>query len=363
MKSIALALALALLLLIAGAALAQQQPVTPIVPFSTPTPLIRVTPNPNDARAATCSAYTLANFSPYVVRPGDRLADLIANQTAITVTQLAALNCLDDPDALPVGAVIWLPSGALAATPEATTEATAQAAQIDHFSASAETITNTDAVTFDWSAVGTSAYFYLCETEDCPRPQHAAPVPVSGSVQFDGYQSAGTYRYRLEVEGAGDPVTQDVSVTVTCAQDWLGGVGASPRCPQDPAISVYGVWQPFQHGVMLWFSDLKQIYVLSDDGEVHIYEDIYVEGQPDPGDQAPSGLFTPVRGFGQIWERMGGANSALGWATDKEAGYDSARQAAGSVSYTTYLQAPGNAVYAVTLLPGAEVGYWAQVAG
>ena len=123
MKAIVFAL---LALLIAGAALAQE-PVTPIVPFSTPPPLVQVTPDPNDARVSACSASTLPDFVPYVVRPGDHLADLVAAQTTVTVTQLAALNCIDDPDALPVGAVIWLPGAALGevATPEATAEATA----------------------------------------------------------------------------------------------------------------------------------------------------------------------------------------------------------------------------------------------
>ncbi len=105
-----------LCLLLTGTAWAQQQ-VTPIIPFSTPAPLIQVTPDANDARAASCAAPMLPHFVPYVVRAGDRLGDLIADSTAITVTQLAVLNCLDDPDALPIGATIWLPGAA--STPEA----------------------------------------------------------------------------------------------------------------------------------------------------------------------------------------------------------------------------------------------------
>src|SRR5690606_28547912 len=96
-------------LLAASAALAQEQ-VTPVVPFTTPAPLVQVTPNANDARAASCAAYTLPDFQPHVVREGETLAALTADASAVTVTQLAALNCLDDPDALPVGAVIWLPA-------------------------------------------------------------------------------------------------------------------------------------------------------------------------------------------------------------------------------------------------------------
>ncbi len=357
MKQIVFALAS---LLLAGTALAQQQ-ATPAVPFTTPAPLVIVTPEANDARAATCSAPTLPDFAPYVVRPGDRLADLVASAPGLTVTQLAALNCIDDPDALPVGAVIWLPSAATVQTPapEATAEATvAPESTIDHFTASAETVVNTDTVTFDWSAAGESAYFYLCLVEECMRPQYAAPLPLVGMLTLGNFTSAGTYRYRLDVDGE----TLDISIDVTCASEWLGGIGASPRCPDDPALTVFGVWQPFDHGVMLWFSDTKQIYVMTDDGQFRVYEDVYVEGQPDPVAEPPSERFTPVRGFGQIWLALGGADSPLGWALTPEVGYDAARQAAGRTSYTTYIQGPGSSVYAVTQLPGGEVGYWAQVA-
>ena len=150
---------------------------------------------------------------------------------------------------------------------------------------------------------------------------------------------------------------------MTCAQDWLGGIGAIPLCPEDPARTVYAVWQPFQHGVMIWFSD-SEADLRHERTTVRCttYVDQYVEGQPDPGEQAPNGLLTPVRGFGLIWEALGGADSPLGWAQSKEVGYDAARQAAGRTSYTTYIAGPGSIVYAVTQIPGAEVGYWAQVA-
>jgi hypothetical protein len=335
---------------------------------------------------------------PYAVRPGDSLADLIAGQTTVTVTQLAALNCIDDPDSLPVGAVIWLPAlqivaaetpeatATAEATPEATVEVTAEAtaeataevtvevateitpeatevvASIENFGASGEAVDNTEPVTLSWSATGDNAYFYLCAVDECVRPADAQALPLSGAVTFNSFNSAGEFRYRLDVDGAGGPVTQDATVTVTCAQAWLGGVGASPLCPEDPPRTVYAVWQQFEHGVMLWFSDTGQVYVMDEGGRLRVYEDQYVEGQPDPADVAPDGRFTPVRGFGVIWSALGGADSPLGWAMTREVGYDGARQAAGHTSYTTYIQGPGSSVYAVTQLPGAEIGYWAQVA-
>jgi hypothetical protein len=356
MKRVSFAL---IMLLTVSVALAQaQEQTTPVVPFSTPVPLIPVTPDPNDARAAACSAYSLPDFQPYVVRPGDRLADLIANEATVTVTQVAALNCIDNPDALPVGSVIWLP-GAPAEVTEGDTDA---AAEIQSLSASADAILNTDTVTFSWSAAGERAYFYLCPVEECVRPKTAAALPVEGSISKGNFQNAGVYHYRLEVEGAGGPFTRDIDLSVTCAQEWLGGVGASPRCPSEPARTVFGVWQPFERGVMLWFSDVQQIYVMTDDGRFSVYEDQYVEGQPDPSDQAPSERFTPVRGFGQIWLALGGADSPLGWALTPEVGYDAARQAAGNTSYTTYVQGPASNVYAITEIPGMEQGWWSQVA-
>lgn len=381
MKRIAIAL---ISLLVVGAALtaaAQEQTeqvqTTPIVPFSTPAPLVVVTPEPNDARAQACNASTLPDFVPYVVRPGDTLADLTLSAGSFTVTQLAALNCIDDPHALPVGAVIWLPAAASVqgtapeTTPEATLEPTSESTLeateepevvINRFVTSAEPVVNTDPVTFDWSAVGDHAYFYQCAVEECLRPQHAAPLPVEAALTLNGFSSAGTYRYRLDVDGHNGPVTRDVTLEVVCAQEWLGGVGASPRCPDDPALTVFGVWQPFEGGVMLWFSDVQQIYVMTNDGQFRVYEDLFVEGQPDPSAQPPSERFAPVRGFGQIWAALGSADGSLGWALTPEVGYDAARQAAGRSSYTTYIQGPGTTVYAITQLPGSEVGYWAQVA-
>lgn len=390
MKQVALVL-LSLLLVGAAAAVVAQEQVTPQVPFSTPAPLVRVTPDANDARAAACAAPSAQGYVPYAIRPGDTLAALIAANTSITVTQLAALNCLDDPDALPIGAVIWLPAPptvesvlnsaaesqtvqSVPPTAETVPEETATSdsltpeivpeteAIIQSFNASQDTLLNTDSATLSWLAEGDTAYLYPCFVEACSRPFFAQPLPVEGSVTLGNFHSAGTVRYRLEVSGAGGPVTRDTTVEVTCAQEWLGSMGASPRCPDDPARNVYIVWQPFEHGVMLWFSDTAQIYIMTDDGQLNVYEDVFVEGQPDPSVVAPSGLFTPVRGFGQIWQALGGAESPLGWATTGEIGYDGARQAAGRTSYTTYIQGPGSNVYAITEIPGAENGWWAQVA-
>jgi hypothetical protein len=364
---------------VAQAAVAQStppptpQPVTPALPFSTAAPPATVVPSAQDARLAACAAPNAPNFVPYVVRPGDRLPDLLTGSTTITPAQLAALNCLDTADVVPVGAVIWLPADAFVVVQsnpaaEATAEATIPNAQIATFSADTESILNDQVVTLTWQAQGAAAYVYPCPSArdaGCLRPRSAQPQPVSGSLTISDFPHAGSYTFRLEVTDAETPATEDLTIEVTCAQQWLGGLGASPRCPEDPARTVTAVWQPFEGGVMIWFSDTQQIYAMTNaDGRVRVFQDTYVEGSPDPEAAAPEGLLTPIRGFGLVWQALGGAEgSGLGWALAPEIGFDSARQPAGRTSYTTYVQGPGETVYAITEIPAMEMGYWAQVAG
>lgn len=348
-------------------------PVTPGMLFSTPSSVATVVPPANDARIGVCAAPNLPNFVPYTVRFGDiSLADLLTGSTAITPTQLAALNCLDDAAFLPGGATIWLPADAFVVSgtaAEITPEPGGAAPQISSFTASAETVPNDQGVTLSWEAQGDAAYLYMCSTltdSACVRPRSAQPQPLSGAVTIRNFHRAGPFYFQLEVVGSdanSEPVTQRVLVDGTCAQVALSGT--TNPCPEDPARTVTAVWQPFQNGVMMWFSDTSLIYVMTnDDGRVRVFQDAYAEGMADPNAVAPEGLFTPVRGFGLIWQALGGAEgSGLGWAMAQEIAFDSARQPAGRTSYTTYIQGPGATIYAITEIPGLDQGFWAQVAG
>jgi len=342
-----------------------QDPVTPAVPFANPPTPSRVLPRPTDDRAAVCSAYAEDGYQPYMVRAGDTLAGLLAGNRSLSVTQAAALNCIDDPDALPVGAVIYLPRLVIEGTTSADAGAPAEVAILS-FTASAEALTNTESVTFSWTGTGDAAYFFACPADPnvpCVPPSYveATDTAANGTVTFDRFAYAGTFRYGLAVTGTGAPAVAEVAITVTCTHEWIGGVGASPLCPEVAPRVVYAVWQPFEHGAMLWFNDTKLIMILSADGTFTIYTDTYVEGQPESGLPAPEGLFTPARGFGFLWSRLGGAESNLGFATAPEQGFDSARQAAGLISYTSYVRAPEELVYALTEFPNQPFGRWALV--
>jgi hypothetical protein len=281
------------------------------------------------------------------------------------VTQLAALNCLDDPEALPVGAVIWIPASVMPEAPEVA--ASGDPPALFDLNVDSANFQNQDTFRFYWEAAGDAVYFYACPdaTEnDCPRPAFVQPVAPVGELIVSGYRYAGEKRYRLEVEGSGETISQDLTIEVACSQDWLGPISGFETCPADPARAVFGAWQPFEGGVMLWFSDSGEIWALTNiDHRVQVFVDTYVEGEDNPDADAPDDRYTPERGFGKVWEELGGPDSALGWALSPETGFDSARQSAGSRSYTTYIQGPGETVYAVTLIPQLQVGLWAQAAG
>jgi hypothetical protein len=100
-------------------------------------------------------------------------------------------------------------------------------------------------------------------------------------------------------------------------------------CPQGAPDLVDMARQPFQHGQMIWRSDVDMIYVLNNDGTWRSFEDTFEEGQPevDAALVAPEGSFQPIRGFGKVWrEQLGGPEAAIGWAVLPEAGINGSVQ-------------------------------------
>ncbi len=227
----------------------------------TPTPL---PPTPEDPRPALCSAPYQTGWEAHVVKAGDTLGALMQGIHELSVTQAAALNCIDDPSRLPVGSVVWLPK-----------------------------VSTKDEAT----------------VEPC----------------------------------------QPLAKGVDCGQSSQGILGAQ---------------QIFQNGMMLWREDTRQIWVivhLEDGDQLSVFDDTYVEGEPDPTDTPPNTFFVPKRGFGKVWVQLGGAKSPLGWATAPESQISLTIQPAGRVSYTTYIQMPDGTVYAATVLPHQNAGWWVKV--
>lgn len=336
--------------------LAQPVPITPAIPVTAPEPTPSapaVLATSDDPRLARCAAPTLPGWMPYRIRQGDTLPALLVGAEGVTAADVALLNCLDDPHALPPGAVIWLPMGDFpTAVASATAEATPDAApRIVRFEADIDAINNLESVELSWQAEGGSAALLPCPG--------VCDLPMAGSISLSRFPYAGTYRYQLTIQNGDEAATEAVSFNVTCAYAWLvspPAVNGYTLCPTEPPRSVYAVAQPFEHGWMMWFSDTRQIYVLIEGEGFQTFEDTWEEGQPDPAERAPEGLHTPVRGFGRVWAQLGGAQSALGWGTGIEAGLDALIQPAGQLSYTTYIR-QGAAVFALTDIPGVG-SYW-----
>ena len=97
-------------------------------------------------------------------------------------------------------------------------------------------------------------------------------------------------------------------------------------CPAADVATVWGAWETFEHGAMLWRSDTDAAYVLFDDGRwleiAERWDGSAVTGRGAP----PAGLTAPQRGFGWVWSRRDDVFAGLGWATAAERGFCAAVQ-------------------------------------
>jgi hypothetical protein len=121
-----------------------------------------------------------------------------------------------------------------------------------------------------------------------------------------------------------------------------------------PTNKVYAAWQPFEGGVMIWWSDLDQIWVLinpvgNTPGQAYIYQDNWTNQGISAG-SPPLGRYGAVRGFGYIWANyLSGGAGQLGWAYAPEIGYDSAARTVSGNGYR--IQGPGETEYFVSFIP------------
>jgi len=89
--------------------------------------------------------------------------------------------------------------------------------------------------------------------------------------------------------------------------------------------STWAVQESFEQGVMFWWEDTDEIYVLTQSGNWEMYMDTWLEGMDEyscSGVPPRESLLMPQRGFGKVWcEQLGGSNPIIGWATTGEQGY------------------------------------------
>jgi len=161
-----------------------------------------------------------------------------------------------------------------------------------------------------------------------------------------------------------------ILITFLALSMLLMGAGvASAQLDQDapitPTSRVWAAWQPFEKGVMIWWSDLDQIWVLinptdsNPNGQAYIYVDNWNGSSVNNTGAPPDNRFAPIRGFGYIWDTyLGGPSSGnqLGWALSEEIGFDSAsRTFSGN---TIVIGGPGDTEYSVSFLATAQSGVY-----
>lgn len=108
-------------------------------------------------------------------------------------------------------------------------------------------------------------------------------------------------------------------------------------CPVSEEVIIPTIAEEaFAGGHMFWRSDTDEVYIVYDENNITAGEwelnpvDRKWDGSdPDGlGLTAPPGFVEPKRGFGWLWRtHLGGPDSRLGWALDKEYGFDNLGQA------------------------------------
>ncbi len=160
-------------------------------------------------------------------------------------------------------------------------------------------------------------------------PEIAGP---SGSVAVLIDEDERYWRaFSLALEaGEGITARETLTVTLTCPYDYffaehldLGGA-----CPGGPPVGTFAAEQAFEGGDMLWLEEERLLFVLYDGGAYEIYEDTFVEGEPefDPALEPPPSMLQPVRGFGKVWRENPQVREQLGWAWSREVGFDTVYQ-------------------------------------
>ncbi len=97
---------------------------------------------------------------------------------------------------------------------------------------------------------------------------------------------------------------------------------SSLGCPSEAEAEIDMAEQPFQHGLMFWHGDVRQIYVLWGDGGYMAVADAWIGPEEYSCQaQAPAGMVQPKRGFGLVWCTYSEVRGRLGWALEQERGY------------------------------------------
>ncbi|MCZ0937681.1 MAG: PA14 domain-containing protein [Caldilineaceae bacterium] len=310
--------------------------------------------------------------SYHTVAAGETLTGLSVNK-GVSLTALAQVNHLSVTDQVLIGQVLCIPHAISAASPvapaaPAPTQRSGTSASwtgsyyngqdlsgdpvltrqdtvinFDWGSGSPDTSINNDSFSVSWTAsvtFETGTYRFTAVADDGVR------VYLDNTLVLEDWNvhPATTTVRDTEVTGGSHTVKVEyfeASGEASISVSWEKQVVETPSCSIQPhtslnslwthsalgcasaeASTVWAAWQPFEKGNMIWRQNDDAVYVYADDGNWARYDDDWNDqslsnnrGTP------PTGLKSPVRGFGYLWETNDDVFGDLGWATADEKGF------------------------------------------
>ena len=316
--------------------------------------------------------------STHTVAPGEMLS-LIAEDASISVSALAQANNITDTNHIFVGQQLCIPhSQGLAAqeapsTPDAPTtpdasQPTGTAADWtgtyysgQELSGDALLTRQDEAINFDWESGSpddsiasdsfsvswtasvdfeAASYRFSARSDDGVRiyvdytllledwNAHPATTTVSDTTltagshtirveyfESDGEASISVWWEQLEEEEPDCEIQPHEDLDSFWSYPAVG-------CPSAEAETVWSAWQRFETGHMIWHLGQSDLSVYADDGDWNQYSDDWNDQElSNSRGDPPTGLESPVRGFGLLWETNDDVFTDLGWAKDAEKGF------------------------------------------
>jgi hypothetical protein len=193
-------------------------------------------------------------------------------------------------------------------------------AVINHFRADPMLADRAATITLSWDVTNASRVSIQVVRPNGQFGQWFTDLPLVGTLSYRlPEENTERAQFLLSVEDAQGRqlAVQTLDVAVRCPfENGYNG------CPATQA-TIQAAYQTFEHGLMVWRGDLRQIYVLYEGGAYQTFNDTWTESDPvDTGETPRPGLILPARGFGKVWAQQTGVRERIGWATSNEASYN-----------------------------------------
>lgn len=193
-------------------------------------------------------------------------------------------------------------------------------------------------------------------TPTSPATSTAAATPVAATstpgaaVSATATPTATRPASQPETPARATPARDAAACDVPVAPTFGPAFGGKPElatrlgCALAPGVEVAAAEELFEGGYVYWRGDIRQVYILYDDGAWEIVAETWQEGEPERGGEAPpANRVEPARGIGEVWREAPGVRARLGWAREPERGFTGLVQpferglALGSPSGWTYV--------------------------